>query len=139
MVSHHRTWNDRREIVRDDQDRRHFLELLGGMVFRFKVRLHCFVLMENHYHLLLELSEANLSRAVQRLNVSYRDRAVDTQRMHHRLTVPPHVPAAVSLGKLPEDISERLKRTAKRRNLAPITYAAQILDRHLPPLEQLME
>jgi len=27
--------------------------------------------MDNHYHLLLELTEANLSRAVQGLNVSY--------------------------------------------------------------------
>jgi putative transposase len=41
------------------------------VVLRFGVRVHCFVLMDNHYHLLLELTEANLSRAVQWLNVSY--------------------------------------------------------------------
>src|SRR5258705_13674953 len=41
------------------------------MVELFRVRLHAFVLMDNHYHLLLELGEANLSRAVQWLNVSY--------------------------------------------------------------------
>jgi hypothetical protein len=44
---------------------------MAEMVRRFCLRLHCFVLMENHYHLLLELREPNLSRAVQWLNVSY--------------------------------------------------------------------
>ena len=41
------------------------------MVARFQVRLHAFVLMDNHYHLMIELTEANLSRAMQWLNVSY--------------------------------------------------------------------
>ena len=63
--------NERKPIFRHDTDRRHFLEVVAEMVGRFRVRLHCFVLMGNHYHLLLELSEPNLSRAVQWLNVSY--------------------------------------------------------------------
>lgn len=63
--------NERRDIYRDDRDRGHFCELLGEMVARFRVRLHGYVLMNNHYHLLLELTELNLSRAVQWLNVSY--------------------------------------------------------------------
>ena len=63
--------NERKAIFRDDADRRHFLENLAEMVLRFRVRLHCFVLMDNHYHLLVELTEPNLSRAVQWLNVSY--------------------------------------------------------------------
>lgn len=63
--------NDRRAVFLDDRDRTHFCELLEEMVFRFQVRLHAYVLMDNHYHLLLELTDANLSRAVQWLNVSY--------------------------------------------------------------------
>lgn len=63
--------NERKPIFRGDADRRHFLEVLAEMVQRFRLRLHCFVLMDNHYHLLLELTEPNLSRAVQWLNVSY--------------------------------------------------------------------
>ena len=63
--------NERKPIFRDTRDRRRFLELIGEMVSRFRVRLHCFVLMDNHYHLVLELTEANLSRTVQWLNVSY--------------------------------------------------------------------
>ncbi len=45
--------------------------------------------------------------------------------------------AVVSLSRLPEEISERLRRTARRRNLTPIQYAAQILDRALPRIEEL--
>ena len=63
--------NERKAIYRDKRDRQRFLEVLVEMVGRFRVRLHGFVLMDNHYHLLLELSESNLSRAVQWLNVSY--------------------------------------------------------------------
>jgi REP element-mobilizing transposase RayT len=63
--------NERKAIYRDDRDRRHFLEVLTEMVARFRFRLHGYVLMDNHYHLLLELIEPNLSRAVEWLNVSY--------------------------------------------------------------------
>jgi len=63
--------NERKAIFRDDRDRRHFLELLAEVVERFRIRLHVYVLMGNHYHLVLELAEANLSRATQWLNLSY--------------------------------------------------------------------
>lgn len=52
-------------------------------------------------------------------------------------TTTPRPPAKISIARLPEDISARLKRTARLRNLDPISYAAQILDRHLPPWEDL--
>jgi len=63
--------NERRAIFRDDRDRTHFLELLENMVERFDLRLHCFVLMDNHYHLIVELRRPNLSRALQWLNLGY--------------------------------------------------------------------
>jgi putative transposase len=63
--------NERRPIFRDNRDRAHFCDLLGELVARFRVRLHAFVLMDNHYHLLVELTEPNLSRTGQWLNVSY--------------------------------------------------------------------
>jgi len=63
--------NERRAIFRDDRDREHFCQLLAEMVERFGIRLHAFVLMDNHYHLILELTELNLSRAGQWLNGSY--------------------------------------------------------------------
>ena len=63
--------NERRAVFRDDPDRRHFLELLGEMAQRFSLAVHAYVLMNNHYHLLIETGEANLSRAMQWLGVSY--------------------------------------------------------------------
>jgi putative transposase len=72
---------ERRPVFRDDRDRCHFLELLDRLVERFAVTLHAFVLMDNHYHLLLELGRPNLSRAIQWLNVSY---SVWFNRRHQR-------------------------------------------------------
>ena len=63
--------NERRAIYRDDRDRVHWCELAGEMVEQFKVAIHAYVLMDNHYHLLMELREPALSTAVQWLNVSY--------------------------------------------------------------------
>ena len=63
--------NERRDIFRDDTDRFHFLELLSDMPERFGVRLHAYALMSNHFHLLIETPEANLSRSMQWLGVSY--------------------------------------------------------------------
>jgi REP element-mobilizing transposase RayT len=62
--------NERRPIYRDEVDRRHFCQLLAGAVERYRLLLHAYVLMENHYHLLMETLEANLSRAMQWVNVS---------------------------------------------------------------------
>ena len=63
--------NERKPIYRDDSDRAHFLELLGEATKRFAIRVHAYVLMDNHFHLLVETPEANVSRAMQWLNVSY--------------------------------------------------------------------
>jgi len=74
--------NERKPIFRDDRDRFHFLELLGESTERFHLRLHAYVLMPNHYHLVVETPEANLSRATQWLNVSY---SVWFNRRHQRV------------------------------------------------------
>lgn len=63
--------NERRPIYRADADRMHFLELLGQLPDRFGVMVHAFVLMGNHYHLLVETPRANLSQAMHWLNASY--------------------------------------------------------------------
>ena len=48
-------------IYRDDHDRRRFLDTLGETVKRTGWRVHAYVLMSNHYHLLTTTPEANLS------------------------------------------------------------------------------
>ena len=68
--------NNRQAIFVDKRDREHFLELLEEMGARFDVRIHAYVLMDNHYHLLITTPQANASRAVQWLNVSYRERVL---------------------------------------------------------------
>ena len=56
---------DRREaIVRDDIDRATFVRTLAEAGERSGFRVHAFVLMSNHYHLLLETPQANLSRGM---------------------------------------------------------------------------
>ena len=73
---------EQQAIFRDDYDRMHFMELLGATVKRYQVRMHAYVLMTNHYHLIVETPEANLSRAMQWLNVSY---GVWFNRRHRRV------------------------------------------------------
>lgn len=63
--------NERRAIFRDETDRAHFAELLAEWVERYGVRLHAYVLLDNHYHLLAETPLANFSPAMQWLGVSY--------------------------------------------------------------------
>lgn len=63
--------NERREVFRDDEDRREFLRLLGRAVELFGWKLHAFVLMGNHYHLLVGTPEATLSRGMRQLNGDY--------------------------------------------------------------------
>jgi putative transposase len=62
---------ERRSLYTSDQDREHFLELLEGVVERFRIRLHCYALLPNHFHLLVSTPDANLSAAMQWLKLSY--------------------------------------------------------------------
>ena len=50
--------NGRKAIFRDDIDRLKFIELLGRAVEQFGIRVHAYVLMDNHYHLLIETRRA---------------------------------------------------------------------------------
>jgi putative transposase len=73
--------NERKEIFRDEKDHFKFLDLLAKMVERFQLEVHAYVLMKNHFHLLIHTKEANLSRAIQWLVVSY---SVWFNRRHQR-------------------------------------------------------
>ena len=44
---------------------------VGGMVEQYQVLCHAWVLMDNHYHLVLETPQANLSSAIRHLNGVY--------------------------------------------------------------------
>jgi len=53
--------NQRQAIFEDDTDREHFLALIGQASRRYGFVISAFVLMTNHFHLLLETPAANLS------------------------------------------------------------------------------
>lgn len=73
--------NERRKIVVDDTDRWQFVRILSEVIEAEKVICHAWVLMDNHYHLLLELPAANLSRAMWHLNGIYTQKF---NKKHHR-------------------------------------------------------
>jgi REP element-mobilizing transposase RayT len=73
--------NDRQPIFRDDDDCARFFHVLASTATRYHVRCHAYCLMGNHYHLLLETPEANLSAAMRQLNGVYAQRF---NRRHER-------------------------------------------------------
>jgi REP element-mobilizing transposase RayT len=70
--------NAREPIFFTDADRRTLLDVLGETTERFRWLCHGYCLMGNHYHLLVETPEANLSRGMRQLNGVY------TQRINRR-------------------------------------------------------
>ena len=58
-------------IFREDKDRIHFLDRLAEAQRRFRLFVYAYVLMDNHFHLIVCAPEANLSQAIQWLKVSY--------------------------------------------------------------------
>lgn len=63
--------NDRRDIYRDDDDRHTFMTLLADVVIEHRWRLHAYVLMPNHFHLLAETPDPTLSAGMKSLNERY--------------------------------------------------------------------
>lgn len=63
--------NSGADIFLSDGDRKAFLSLLKEMAARFDMEIYAYVLMNNHYHLLLKTRKPNLSRGMQWLGTSY--------------------------------------------------------------------
>jgi putative transposase len=73
---------DRREaIYESDADRSGFLALFGDICNSYNWVCHAYCLMSNHYHLLVETPEANLSKGMRQLNGVYTQ---DFNRRNHR-------------------------------------------------------
>ncbi len=63
--------NERKPICRDDDDRKAFLATLERVVLDHGWLLHAWVLMGNHYHLLMETPDPTLSAGMRQLNGIY--------------------------------------------------------------------
>jgi REP element-mobilizing transposase RayT len=63
--------NERKHIFRDDEDRLTFLDVLQKVNERFNWICHAYCLMNNHYHLIIETPDGNLSKGMRQLNGVY--------------------------------------------------------------------
>ena len=70
------------DIFEDDADRHAFLEILAQVVQQFNWLCYAWCLMDNHYHLLIQTPDANLSKGMRQLNGVYTQ---TSNRRHDRV------------------------------------------------------
>jgi len=63
--------NERKPIFKDDSDREIFLDILYKVNKRYNWICHAYCLMDNHYHLVIETPDGNLSKGMRQLNGVY--------------------------------------------------------------------
>jgi REP element-mobilizing transposase RayT len=63
--------NERKPIFRDDTDRSVFIDKLRASREIYGVEIHAYVLMPNHFHLIVKTPKANLSAFMRHFNISY--------------------------------------------------------------------
>lgn len=63
--------NAREAIFLSDADRRKFLDVLADTVEKYNWLCHAFCLLDNHYHLVVETPDPNLSLGMRQLNGVY--------------------------------------------------------------------
>ena len=74
--------NERKDVFRLSDDYELFLGILAETALTFDVLIHAYCLMPNHFHLLLETKDSNLSQVMKRLLGLY---TVRFNRKHKRL------------------------------------------------------
>jgi len=77
--------NRRINIFEDNQDRQIFLTILETVVKRYNWLCHAYCLMDNHYHIMIETPDANISAGMRQLNGVY------TQSYNRRHQKPGHI------------------------------------------------
>lgn len=63
--------NAKQTVFLDNRDRDNWIEILSTVVERFHYFCHAYCLMDNHYHLIIETPEGNLSKGMRQLNGVY--------------------------------------------------------------------
>ena len=63
--------NERKEIFKDNQDRKTFLEILAYSSKIYNIKIFSYILMENHFHLLIETPLGNLGEFMRHFNITY--------------------------------------------------------------------
>ena len=63
--------NEKKPVFKDDRDRDNFLRTFQRVNIRYNWLCHAYCLMDNHYHLLIETPDGNLSLGMRQLNGVY--------------------------------------------------------------------
>lgn len=63
--------NEQKDIFKSLKDREKFLSYLEAATKRYAAVIHVYCLMSNHYHLLVETPQGNLSQIMKHINSSY--------------------------------------------------------------------
>ncbi|MEJ2202433.1 MAG: transposase, partial [Desulfuromonadaceae bacterium] len=63
--------NEDRAVFESQRDREVFLGYCSSATERYGAIIHCYCLMDDHYHLLLETPEGNLSQIMRHINGAY--------------------------------------------------------------------
>lgn len=63
--------NEKKDVFKNQKDREKFLSYLESAAERYGAAVHVYCLMNNHYHLLLETPEGNLSQIMRHINGAY--------------------------------------------------------------------
>ena len=63
--------NGGEKVLAQNRDKEKFLQYVGEAAGQYSLSIHTYCLMDNHFHLLVETHDANLSAAIQWLNISY--------------------------------------------------------------------
>ncbi len=77
--------NARKRIYKEDADRLKFLDILYEATRKYNWLCHAYCLMDNHYHLVIETPDGNLSKGMRQLNGLY------TQTFNRRRSSVGHV------------------------------------------------
>jgi len=62
---------EQREVFKEPKDYQYFEELMCFYGKSFGITMHNYCLMSNHYHLLIEITQENLSKFMRQLNMNY--------------------------------------------------------------------
>ena len=74
LAGYHHVYNravERKYILQNISDKDKFLEILNEVSEKYKLTIHSYCIMDNHYHLLLENKLENLSLSMRQLNSKY--------------------------------------------------------------------
>lgn len=63
--------NEQKDVFKSQKDREKFLSYLESATERYGAAIHVYCLMSNHYHLLMETPEGNLSQIIRHINGAY--------------------------------------------------------------------